>query len=126
MVGKPISTRENSQLNYIRRKGNSQMSNKEKVMILYDKIEEIQELGNYASIETSNFGHEVNVTVMRGEFESGKSYEVNRSFDFKNENAYVKTVKELDEFINSFKEKEMTLAEIEEQLGHKVKIVGGH
>lgn len=126
MVGKPISTRENSQLNYIRRKGNSQMSNKEKVMILYDKIEEIQELGNYASIETSNFGYEVNVMVMRGEFESGKSYEVNQSFDFKNENAYVKTVKELDEFINSFKEKEMTLAEIEEQLGHKVKIVGGH
>lgn len=102
------------------------MSNKEKAMILYDKIEEIQKLGNFANLQFSNYGYEVDVMVMRGEFESGERYEVNQSFDFKDENAYVKAVKELDIFINSFKEKEMTLAEIEEQLGHKVKIVGGH
>lgn len=101
------------------------MFNMEKAMILMDRIAEIQSLGNYASITFSNWGYEVDLYAMKGEFEPGKEYAVYSSFDFNNEQMLKRTIEELEGFIHSFKEKEMTLKEIEAALGYRVKIVGG-
>ena len=100
------------------------MFNMEKAMILMDKIAEIQRLGNYASITFSNWGYEVDLYAMQGEFEPGKEYAVCRSFDFNNEQMFKCTIEELEGFIHSFAEKEMNLKEIEAALDYRVKIVG--
>lgn len=99
------------------------MSNKEMVMILFDKITEIQNLGNYASLQLANYGSGVSISAMKGEFAVDKDYELYIRFDFGENTQFNKAIEEMDHFIDSFKEKEMTIKELESVLGYKVKIV---
>lgn len=82
------------------------MDKKRIIISLLDRVIKLQENGHYASLDTSNYGYDISVRVIKGGFRAGNGYDLNKYLMIDNSEKILSTMIRLDEIIEEWGVKE--------------------